>query len=131
MEVDGGQVYESKSIGHKRIILLSQNMTVHDIVTMHISEAIAPPLMRVFEARLCFDGPSPSTSCNAVLGSVFKGPLVGKASKADSASACCDACRAEPACAVYNFHKDATCELLSAQSGTIAEEGATSGTPSH
>lgn len=130
VEIDGVQVFAAKSIGNKRIVVLAKNYTVASNVTVHVTEAAASPVLRIFEARQCASTPPPATSCNAVQGTVFMGPLVRKQPVA-SADACCDACRAEPSCAVYNFHAAGSCELLSAQSGTTAEAGATSGTPSH
>lgn len=75
----------------------------------------------------------PPASCNAVEGKAFINGPIASTIKGLDVDTCCDACRRDGTCAVFNLDttaKPTVCQLLSAQSGQVLKAGSVCGTPS-
>ena len=128
-------VFNGTAIGRTLIVLLPEAMPGVTKVELRIAEAKLPPAIRLFAvpspASCVAGGGGGGSGCNLFPNTLYKG-LVIQSTTVKTVSACCAACRGLPACAFFtavpaagSFH----CSLMSAQQGSTATPGATSGSP--
>lgn len=128
ISIDGVPVFNGTAIGRTLIALLGKNVT-GQTVTLTVTEARAPPTLRLFAV------PSPEScslasggdSCTYIQNTLYTGPVTAS-SKQPTAAACCGQCREVAACAFFTYYHG-TCSLMTAQQGSTTQAGAVSGSP--
>merc|ERR1712039_792700 len=128
ISVDGTQVANGQSVGHKRIALLDKPRTGHTLV-VNASGADNAKLKRV-SAFKCARTPNPE-ACSFIKDFQYKivDDITISQHTHSSPEACCAACRASTQCAVFVLDGKETCTLLSANQGGGTAVGTVSGSP--
>lgn len=128
VSLDGKQIATGQSVGHKRIHLFDAGALKGKQLQLEVTGNSAT-LARV-ALHNCSRSPTPH-GCNYL--SDFRYKTVDDITidkiQGSSGEACCTACRANTACAVFVLDGEKLCTLLSANQGGDAEKGTLSGTP--
>ena len=134
---DGSIVlYNGTAVGSAHIALLDQNVTVSNVELKITATRGGPATVNLFavpDPTACWLPPA-GGNCSLVPDTLYSG-VAFKTIGTSTVHECCDACRAEPTCAVFTavlgptWPYRASCKLMGAMTGEKHVTGAFSGSP--
>lgn len=126
--VDGVQVANGSSVGHKRIVLLSEAVQGHQVVVK--ASGAENATLNGVSAFNCSRTPKPM-GCSFIPNFKYKvvDSITIRTLPGSSPEACCSACKSIAQCAVFVLETDHGCTLLSANQGGFQAQNVVSGSP--
>lgn len=119
-----------QSIGNRFIGMLPSAVTGPVTITVNITDAAGPTVLREVSAYNCSRTPT-NGGCSYVHDFAYKivASITVVAQKVPSVKACCSLCAAHDECAVFVYDTATLCTVMSANQGGGSQVGTISGSP--